>query len=116
MKILFILCTSMLLAFANTSFAQPEEEEEESQMSPRMPGEDTRVEHRGFSTTEPARAKSPTTMVAPAVQPGMSRDKAGIIGDFGVEGGGSSGRPAPQPGVNWQRATPPQPRDPPPPK
>ena len=111
MKILFILCTSLLLTFANTSFAQPMEEEE-LQASPRMPGEDTRMKHRGFSTKEAARTKSPATMVAPAVQPGMSSGKAGVIGDIGVQGRASSGRPAPQPGVT---AMPGQPRIPPPP-
>lgn len=82
MKILLVLCT-MLIALANTSFAQPEDEGEEEPIQARqgMSGENTR-------------------MGTPAVQPGLSREKAGVIGDIGVQGRASSM----QPGLSREKA------------
>lgn len=82
MKILLILCTSMLIALANSSFAQ---EEEPIQMRPGMLAENTRM---GTS----------------AVQPGTSREKAGVIGDSGVQGRASTKRRCPQPGTSREKA------------
>ena len=67
MKLLLILCTSLLLALAQNAFTQ---DEEEHMGSPREPGKDTRTGHIWFSPDKGTTStKSPAAVTSPATQP-----------------------------------------------